>query len=76
MNSSKHIFELSAEEQSQRMRNRIAEVQQNNLDAGLYNIFLYPDVKDQRIRKYADHTDIVTINETTGQSRVVKRISR
>lgn len=76
MRRTKHLFELSAEEQTEHLRRRVAEVQQDNLSAGLYNVFLDPDSKEHRIRKYSDHTELITVNETTGRSRVVKRISR
>lgn len=76
MSKSKHIFELSPEEQAERLRTKIAGVQQQNLDAGLYNIFRDAGSADHLVRKYQDRTEVVKVNETTGHTRVIKRTPR
>lgn len=76
MSKSKHIFQLSPAEQAERLRGRIVEVQSENLDAGLYNIFQDAQSKDQLILKYRDHSEVIKVDQTTGRSRVVKRTIR
>jgi len=76
MSKSKHIFQLPPEEQQERLRSRIAEVQEENLNAGLYNIFQDKRSKDQLILQYRDHTEVVKVDKITGTTRVVTRNSR
>ncbi|WP_256011788.1 hypothetical protein [Desertivirga xinjiangensis] len=76
MSKSKHIFQLPPEEQQERLRSRIAEVQEENLNAGLYNIFQDDRSKDQLILQYRDHTEVVKVDKITGTTRVVTRSSR
>jgi len=76
MSRSKHIFQLPPEEQQERLRSRIAEVQEENLNAGLYNIFQDNRSKDQLILQYRDHTEVVKVDKITGTTRVVTRNSR
>lgn len=76
MSRNKHIFQLSPQEQQDRLLNRVAEVQQENLNAGLYNIFQDTQSKDQLVLKYREHTDVIKVDATNGRSRLVKRSIR
>lgn len=76
MSKQQHIFQLSPAEQTERLRGRIAEVQAENLAAGLYNIFQDQQSDEQLILKYSDHTEVVKVDKATGHTRVLKRSLR
>lgn len=69
------VFECSLKELEDRLRPEIEQVEAQNLDAGLYNVYEPIDnkTKGQAIRQYADHQELVKVNLDTGNSQIISR---
>jgi len=70
----KPIFERTLSEQSELIRPQVALIERENLRQGLYNS--YRDSRyssqDTFVRQYNNHKEVVRINASTGQTKVIK----
>ncbi|WPU99477.1 hypothetical protein SNE26_26020 [Mucilaginibacter sp. cycad4] len=72
----KPIFERTLSEQSELIQPRVVQIQQENLNSGLYNSYRnqnYPDF-GTFVRQYSDHREIVRVDAATGLIKTVKVI--
>lgn len=70
----KHLFDLSLQEQAEILNPVIKKIQQQNWDAGLYNIYQHPTDQKLLIRDYRDKREIVRVDITTGNIEIFETI--
>jgi thiamine phosphate synthase YjbQ (UPF0047 family) len=73
MRSRKPLHELTLQEQAELVTPVIAQVQQDNLEKGLYNIYQPATTRNIMVHEYRDHTEEVSVSAVTGRTRTVKR---
>jgi hypothetical protein len=67
----KSLHELSLQELSDLVEPFARQLQKDNLDKGLYNIYQSPLAKDLLILDYKDRTETVRVDTVTGKGHLI-----